>query len=155
MPWTWRFGTQLCWHAPFGCKTLTVCLPGQILSKCMIWIMDVKPSDRKWLDGSHHKCFIYLLLAKFLSLSLLFTVIFLITLYLFVTTLHPSTSLHLIISIYSTPVHTVCFIFQFLYLYLHIFVFSSYFYCLCVVVSVYWKRVTLKQIPCMLKHTWQ
>ncbi len=42
----------------------------------------------------------------------------------------------------------------FVYLYLHVyFFFQSYFYCLCVIViSVNWKLMTLKQIPCMRKH---
>ncbi len=55
-------------------------------------------------------------------------------------TLHPSTSLHLILfySIYSTPVHTIYFIFQFIFQFFCLFIitcvflFSFFiFYCLC------------------------
>ncbi len=79
-----------------------------------------------------------------------------IILYIFITTPHPSISLHFILfysysilfysilfysilfySIYSTTVHTIYFIFQFIflflciYIYICVFLFSSYFYCLC------------------------
>ncbi len=72
---------------------------------------------------------------------------------------------HPCISFYSIPLYrsivqmyTELFMlkifFVYLYLYLHVyFFFQSYFYCLCVVViSVNWKLMTLKQIPCMRKH---
>ncbi len=130
--------------------------------------MDVKPSNPERLDGSHHKCFIYLLLAKFLSLSLslLFTLLFLKTLYLFVTTLHPSTSLHLIpfYSILSIAHLYIQFIFSFslfsifcLFIFTRVFLFSSYFLLsvlllLSLCTGSLW---TLNQIPCMCIHTWQ
>ncbi len=76
--------------------------------------------------------------------------------------LHSSTSLHLILfyfilsSIAQLYIQFNYFsIFVYLYLHMYIFLFSSYFYCLCVLVSVYWKLMSLKQIPCMRKHTWQ
>ncbi len=69
----------------------------------------------------------------------------------------PSILFHSII--YSTTVHTIIYVsiafpfqfFLFIYIYIYVyFLFSSYFYWLCVVVvSVNWKLMTLKQIPCM------
>ena len=71
--------------------------------------------------------------------------------YIYLLPLHPSTSLHLFqsypIIIYSTIVYTL--------IYLPTIVFLFLFFCLCVGVSVYWKLMSLKQIPCMRKHTWQ
>ncbi len=60
--------------------------------------------------------------------------------------------------IYCTAVYTIiCFNYYYYFIYICVFfLFSSYFYCLCVVVvSVNWKLMTLKQILCMRKHTWQ
>ncbi len=77
-----------------------------------------------------------------------------ITLYLFIT-IHPSTSLQLFFLFYSYSILSIAHLYiQFIYffvVYLYLYMcilFTSYFYYLCVVVvSVYWKLVTLKQIP--------
>ena len=70
--------------------------------------------------------------------------------YIYLLPLHPSTSLHLTqsnsIIIYSTIVYTLIYLQR---------VFIFYFFD-CVLLSfVYWKLMSLKQIPCMRKHTWQ